>query len=115
MTEARHGRWRRWGPDVVGVVWVLAAAAVVMAPALAHGASLGPFDLLSRYGLTRQHGVVVHDSLSSDQIDAFIPWTSLAWTQVHHGSLPLWNPYTALGLPLAFNWQSATFSLPALV
>jgi len=97
------------------VLWVLAAAAAVMAPALAHGASLGPFDLLSRYGLTKQHGIVVHDALSSDQIDAFIPWTTLAWTQVHHGFLPLWNPYSTLGLPLAFNWQSATFSLPSLV
>ena len=44
-----------------------------------------------------------------------IPWTTLAWTQVHHGQLPLWNPYSALGMPLAFNWQSATFSLPALI
>ena len=41
-----------------------------------------------------------------------IPWTTLAWTQVHHGQLPLWNPYSASGTPLAFNWQSATFSLP---
>ena len=34
---------------------------------------------------------------------------------MHHGHLPLWNPYSGLGLPLAFNWQSAVFSLPALV
>ena len=86
-----------------------------MAPALAHGASLGPFDLLSRYGLSSRSGVVVHNSLSSDQIDAFIPWTNLAWTQVHHGHLPLWNPYSALGMPLAFNWQSAPFSVAAVV
>ena len=44
-----------------------------------------------------------------------IPWTDLAWTQVHQGHLPLWNPYNVLGTPLAFNWQSATFSVPALV
>ena len=44
-----------------------------------------------------------------------IPWSTLAWTQVHHGHLPLWNPYSGLGLPLAFNWQSAVFSLPALI
>jgi hypothetical protein len=104
-----------WATHALGLVWVLGAAAAVMAPALAHGASLGPFDLLTRYGLTRQHGVVVHDALSSDQIDAFIPWTTLAWTQVHHGVLPLWNPYNALGLPLAFNWQSAVFSLPSAI
>ena len=39
----------------------------------------------------------------------------LAWTQVHHGHLPLWNNYEALGMPLAFNWGSGAFSLPALV
>ncbi len=51
----------------------------------------------------------------SDLIREIIPWTTLAWTQVHHGILPLWNPYSALGAPLAFNWQSGAFSLPALV
>ncbi|HMK62632.1 MAG TPA: YfhO family protein, partial [Acidimicrobiales bacterium] len=32
-----------------------------------------------------------------------------------HGHLPLWNPYSALGTPLAFNFQSAVFSVPALI
>ena len=86
-----------------------------MAPALAHGTSLGPFDLLARYGLSQQPGVVAHNAQATDQIAEMIPWTSLAWTQVHHGQLPLWNPYNALGLPLAFNWQSGVFSVPALL
>ncbi len=43
--------------DVVGVAWVLLAAGAVLTPALVHGASLGPFDQLSRYGLTSQPGV----------------------------------------------------------
>ncbi len=34
---------------------------------------------------------------------------------MHHGQLPLWNPSSGLGLPLAFNWQSAVFSVPALI
>ena len=51
----------------------------------------------------------------STPITEFIPWTNLAWTQVHHGQLPLWNPYTVLGTPLTFDWQAGTFSLPALV
>jgi hypothetical protein len=50
-----------------------------------------------------------------DRSAEYSPWSTLAWTQVHHGHLPLWNPYSALGTPLAFNWQSATFSLPTLV
>jgi len=100
---------------VAGVTWVVLAAGALLAPALAHGASLGPFDLLSRYGLTTQAGVRVHYTGPGDQIDALIPWTTLAWNQVHHGQLPLWNPYSGLGLPLAFNWQSSVFSLPALI
>ncbi|MGH9920250.1 MAG: hypothetical protein ACRD6W_15455, partial [Nitrososphaerales archaeon] len=27
----------------------------------------------------------------------------------------MWNPYSALGMPLAFNWQSGAFGIPALV
>ena len=102
-------------PDALGVLWVMAGAGAVLAPALAHGSSLGPFDLLSQYGLTKQHGVGVHNFNLSDQITAAIPWTTVAWTQVHHGQLPLWNPYSALGLPLAFNWLSASFSIPSLL
>jgi len=101
--------------DLVGIAWLVAAAIAVMAPALAHGASLGPFDILSRQGLSKQPGVVVHNPQTADLITEMIPWTAQAWTQVHHGHLPLWNPYSALGMPLAFNWQSATFSLPTLV
>jgi len=81
---------------------------------LSHGASLGPYDWLDKYGLTRVPGAVVQD-IHGDQIIQMIPWTQLAWIQVHQGHLPLWNPYSALGMPLAFNWQSATFSLPSLV
>ncbi len=111
----RDTRLRRAGPDVFGLLLVVAAAVAVMAPALIHGASLGPFDLLSQDGLTRQPGVVVGNGQMTDLIAEMIPWTSLAWTQIHHGQLPLWNPYNALGMPLAFNWQSAPFGIPALL
>jgi hypothetical protein len=97
------------------LAWVVVAAGAVVTPALVHGTSLGPYDLLSVYGLTAQHGVVVHNSVSLDQIDQMLPWSNLAWTQVHQGHLPLWNPYAALGGPLAFNWQSSAFSVPALI
>jgi hypothetical protein len=76
---------------------------------------LGSYDWLSSYGLTKQAGVQVHNPFAGDQITQMIPWTNLAWTQVHHAQLPLWNPYSALGMPLAFNWQSAAFSVPAMV
>ncbi len=77
---------------------------------------LGPYGLLSRHGLTATAGVVTNGNLTnSDLIKQMIPWTVLDWTQVHHGVLPLWNPYSGLGLPLAFNWQSAAFGVPSLV
>ena len=110
-TTARPGWWR----DALGLAWTIAAAFVVLLPALRPGFSLGPFDLLSRFGLTRQAGVTVHNAVQADQIQQFVPWTSLAWHQVHSGHLPLWDPYNVLGMPLAFNWQSGVFSIPALV
>lgn len=102
-------------PDAVGVVFVVAAGVAVLMPALLHGGSLGPFDMLSRYGVTSQPGVKVHNAQTTDQITQMIPWTVLSWTQVHHGQVPLWNPYSGLGMPLTFNWQSATLSVPSLV
>ncbi len=102
-------------PDVVGVVWTVLAAALVLWPALRVGVSLGPFDLLRQYGLTHQFGGVANNAVQADQIRQFIPWTDLAWHQVHSGHLPLWNPYSVLGMPLAFNWQSSVFSVPTLL
>ena len=86
-----------------------------MAPTLRHGWSFGSFDLLSNSGLTSRSGVRLHNTVLGDQIDEMIPWGTLAWTQVHHGQIPLWNPYSALGMPLAFNWQSAAFAPPTLI
>ncbi len=94
---------------------MLLAAVAALVPALVHGTSLGPFDLLSHEGLTRRAAAGIHNSATFDQIEAIIPGSMLAWTQVHHGVLPLWNPYSVLGMPLAFNWQSAPFGLPALI
>ncbi len=111
----RRARSAPWTKDALGIAWVIAAAAAVMAPALAHGSSLGPFDIITAHGLSQQPGTVVHNRQTADIITEMIPWTALAWTQVHHGHLPLWNPYSALGMPLAFNWQSAAFSVPALL
>jgi hypothetical protein len=100
---------------VASVVWLAAAALVVLAPALAHGSSFGSYDNLSQFGVLRQPGVVAHNLQAGDQSNQIIPWATLAWTQVHHGQLPLWNPYEALGMPLAFNWQTAALSVPSLI
>ncbi len=116
--EATAGRRRRLAPDVAGLVWVAVVGWLVLVPALLHGSYLGAFGLLSKWGLTEPltgPTVHVHAWDQSDVIQEFLPWTALVWKEVHHGQLPLWNPFSALGLPLAFNWQSAPFSLPMLV
>ena len=103
------------GPTALALCWLVVAGLALLVPALAKGIALGPYDLLGVYGLGYVPGATVHNAVSSDQIQLFLPWTTLAWNQVHHGEVPLWNPYSALGMPLAFNWESAPFSLPALV
>lgn len=89
--------WRH----VLGMGWVLLASCAVLTPAFVHGALGG--------------GSSLYDPITFDQVDEIIPWSALAWSQVHSGHLPLWNPYSVLGTPLAFNWQSAPFSLPSLI
>jgi hypothetical protein len=114
-SDASNKDLRRWVPDLLGIAWVIAAGLAVLLPTLTKGVHLGSFDLLSQVGLSKRSGIAVHNIDLGDQIDAIMPWSSLAWTQVHHGQLPLWNPYSGLGMPLAFNWQSAPLGLPALV
>jgi Bacterial membrane protein YfhO len=117
MLEADSTRrdYPRWFRDTAGLLWVLAAGLAVFFVALRHGTSLGPYDLLSKYGLSQRPGVVVQNIQAADPISEMIPWLNLSWIQVHQGHLPLWNSYNALGLPLAFNWQSAVFSVPTLI
>jgi len=106
----------QWGVfDALGLTVVVAAGVLVLIPALVHGPYLGPYDILQSTGLTKVANTKVHNSSTLDQISLFTPWTNQVWTQVHHGHLPLWNPYSALGMPLAFNWESAPLSLPVLV
>ena len=100
---------------VIGVALLVGFAFLYIAPALRHGTSLGPFDFLSTFGLTATPNVKPYNLVALDQILQGQPWTALDWTQVHSAHLPLWNPYSAMGTPLAFNFQSAPFSLPALV
>lgn len=101
--------------DLLGLLWVVASGIALLVPELVHGRVLGPFYLLSRIGLTKQSGVPIPSLEYGDLIDSLIPWTTVVWHQVHQGHLPLWNPYGGLGMPLAFNWQSAPFSLSSIV
>ena len=115
VKAAKAPRLSRSLPDLLGVSWVLIAGFAFLSPALLHGVYLGAFDALNNQGLSIHSTRLPHNSIDGDQIFAIIPWTQVAWTQVHHGQLPLWNPYNATGSPLAFNWQSAPLSLPSLL
>ena len=90
-------RFRRVGPDALAVLFVAGAGVAVLLPALVQGAG------------------IYNNANSGDFLDTIVPWSTLAWREVHHGTVPLWNPYSVLGLPLSFNWHSATFSIPSLV
>jgi hypothetical protein len=108
-----RGAWR--ASDALALFAVGIAGVLVLVPTLAHGTFFGPYDILQSTGLNKVPKVQVHNATLFDQISLFIPWTHLDWTQVHQGHLPLWNPYSALGMPLGFNWESAPLSLPALI
>ncbi|MHB1598334.1 MAG: hypothetical protein ACYCXY_05490 [Acidimicrobiales bacterium] len=108
-------RWRRPARACAPYAWLGVVAFAYLAPALAHGRFLGPYDILGQVGLTATPHALVHNPVGSDEIEEFIPWQVLAWRQVHAGHLPLWNPFSLLGLPLAFNFQSAPFSLSVAV
>lgn len=99
----------------LAVAWLLAVGLAYLAPALSRGGSLGDYELLSAFGFGSVPGTPLHNVVSSDQIQEMIPWTDLSWLQVHSGHLPFWNPFAGLGLPLAFNFQAASFSLTTAV
>ena len=101
--------------ETAGLAWIAFTAILVLLPVLLHGLMFGEFDALSQFGVLTNHGVVVHNVQAGDQTDSTIAWTSLAWTQVHQGHIPLWNPYAGLGMPLTFAWQAGTFSVPMLI
>ncbi len=115
------GNWRWHAPSrgwlhAAAVLWTVVLAGLLLAPALSRGWMLGTYDLLAHQSLTARQGVLLHGSYeNTDLISEMIQYTTLNWTDVHHGVLPLWNPYSGLGLPLAFNWQAASFGIPSLV
>lgn len=115
VTDSRHSWWSAHWPDVLGLAWVVGTAFLALVPVALRGTYFGAFDLVVQHGLAARPGVSVHNAVNADQTSEVLPWITQAWEQVHHGHLPLWNRYEGLGMPLAFNWGSGAFSLPALV
>ena len=107
--------WRPYWGDVVGVLWIVAAAGLALVPVIVHGPYFGTFDTLRTSGILNQPGLVPHNVGLPDQADEVVPWLTAAWIQVHHGYLPLWAHNEALGLPLAFNFGSGAFGFSTLL
>lgn len=49
------------------------------------------------------------EMLGSDSIRQIYPWKEFAMEEFKKGQLPLWNPYTFSGQPLAANFQSSVY------
>src|SRR5579875_116128 len=105
---------------MAGLAWVTVALLAYFSPALWDGFSFGPADIGHQlsyltYVPTHLPNLGVYNHLNGDVITQEVPWATLDWRAVHHGQLPLWNSYSATGMPLLLNWESAPFSLPTLV
>ncbi|MHB8244430.1 MAG: hypothetical protein ACYDGN_03600 [Acidimicrobiales bacterium] len=110
--------WQRHWQDVAGTGSVVGMALAYLSPALKDGWSFGPYDAGANEtigGVGRAAARVPYNRLNGDLIDQGIPWHTIDWRLIHAGQLPLWNPYNMLGLPQAFNFESAPFSLPDLL
>jgi hypothetical protein len=107
----------RWLADAVGIAVIVIVALLFLSPALKDGFGFGPADLgASASYLTRgPASATIHNHLIGDVIDQDVPWNTLDWQIVHHGSLPLWDSYTGTGLPQLFNFEAAPLALPSLV
>ena len=123
MTGRDYRWWRatstlavRARRDVLGLAWVGLVVVAFLSPALKNGLAFGPSALGGQLSyFTYVPGLVVHNNLNGDVITQAVAWNRLDWLAVHHGQLPLWNDYSAGGMPLLLNFESAAFSLPALV
>ena len=56
------------------------------------------------------NGMPVKNNAMPDVITQIFPWKKLTIDTWKSGAIPLWNPYSFSGTPLAANYQSAVFS-----
>jgi hypothetical protein len=102
--------------EIAGLGVLVAVAAAFLSPALAHGLVPAPMDAaLATSSLGAGVYPHVHNGLEADVATEMLPWQILDWRLIHAGVFPLWNPYSGLGMPEFFNFQSAVLGLPELV
>ena len=75
---------------------VLLAAVALLAPPLTHGASIGPFDLLSQDGLTTKNGVVVHKNSSLGDL-SIIGWRVVITVSIPKETWFFGSPHVSVG------------------
>src|SRR5258708_35886730 len=61
------------------------------------------------YAKEYTNGIPYKNFLITDPVRQQYPWRLLAIEQMKKGELPLWNPYSMAGTPLAGSLQSAAF------
>jgi Bacterial membrane protein YfhO len=102
--------------DVAGVGALIALALAFLSPALKDGQSFGGFDLdTSLTPLGSGVYSVTHAVTNGDAVSQMVAWNDLSWRFIHSGQFPLWNPFSALGMPQFLNFESSVLSLPDLV
>jgi hypothetical protein len=102
--------------DVAGVGTLVVLALAFLSPAIKDGQSFGGFDLdtsLTPFG----QGVytVTHAVTNGDAVSQMVAWNDLNWRLIHAGLFPMWNQFSALGMPQFLNFESSVLSLPDLV
>jgi hypothetical protein len=102
--------------EFFAIFGLVVLAMAFLSPAIKDGFAFGPFDYdLSLTSLTRGVITGVHSPYNGDAVSQMIAWNALDWQMIHHGQFPLWNQYSALGMPQFLNFESSVLSLPDLV
>lgn len=81
-------------------------------PYFAHGLVPFPSDYLVTFfpPWNASYGMPVKNNAMPDVISQIYPWKKLTIDTWKSNAVPLWNPYSFSGTPLAANYQSAVFS-----
>lgn len=102
---------RRQATPLLIVVLCLLSVTVFWRVALLHQ-SLVPVDILYENDPlwsrpASSPAVTSHNYLEYDIVTQFYPWAVMYATALHHGILPLWNPYSFAGTPFLAALQPA--------
>ncbi len=104
----------RAGRDRLPLIFVAAVILTTFGLPVVFGYSLLPQHVMPSIfpaGVTTDPSPAAAGALTIDPVGAsqVMAWDRLVGTSLRQGHLPLWNPYSLTGLPLAANIQSATF------